>query len=428
MFDRPSSSLFEEDEMVGKLRQLVSLTRDVVGCDVSRLSGAELKTLTVLWSEMRSVVDVGQGDGLAELDRRGTTDAEDGFGTAAWLATATQAPRGVCKRRVEVGVGLVRDFPVIRQAIVDGRVGWEHGAQVCKVANPRIVDKLGSVQQILVDETERFNTFEMWARYVATVAKIADSDGPDPQAKIFEINYLKFIDQYNGTVRLEAELSNEYAEIIKQAIGRESEALFNKFSADQTVDASLKMPSQATRQALALVDIVRRSNGSPDAPFRPIADITMVVQANGDELKTDQVDKITADMLACDPVFRPIVIDSLGTPLAAGRSVRLATNAQRRALAVRDGGCVFPGCTANDMHCEAHHVIHYRNGGKTDLNNLALLCHHHHSVTHRNSWHMQAVDDVGNFKWTTPTGREINSQRHGRRTSTPPTQEDQNSA
>jgi hypothetical protein len=410
------------------LEELIAKARGLADQDLAAVSPAACKARAVLWSELRSVVDVAEGDSLAELDRLGTTEIEDGHTTAAWLATTTQTPRGVCKRRVEVGVSLVRDFPVIRQAIVDGRLGWEHGAQVCKVSNPRIVDKLASVQGILVDEATRFNTFESWARYVATVAKIADSDGPDPQAKIFETNYLRFIDQYNGTVRMEALLCDEYAEIIKQAIERESEALFNKFAADQSVDSSLKLPCQATRQALALVDIVRRSNGSPDAPFRPLADITLVVQVNGDELKTDAVDKITADMLACDPVFRPIVINSLGTPLAAGRSVRLATNAQRRALAVRDGGCVFPGCIANDMHCEAHHVIHYRNGGKTDLNNLALLCHHHHSVTHRNSWHMQATDDAGIFKWTTPTGREINSQRHGRRTGTPPLPNQQDTA
>jgi hypothetical protein len=376
MFDHDSSSVFGEDQIVGKLRQILDLTRDVVSCDVTHLSCGELKTMTVLWSELDSLRGVGQGDSLAELDRRGTTEMEDGCGTAAWLATTTQSPRGVCKRRVEVGVTLNRDFLVVRQAIVDGRTSWEHGAQVCKVSNPR--------------------------------------------AKILETNYLKFIDQYNGTVRVEALLCEEYAEIVKQAIGRESEALFNKYSSDQTVDPTLRIPSQATRQAFALVDIVRRSNGAPDAPFRPIADITLVVNATGDELKTDQVDKITADILTCDPVLRPLVINSLGTPLAAGRSVRLATNAQRRALTVRDGGCVFPGCTAGEEHCEAHHVIHYRNGGKTDLNNLALLCHHHHSVTRRNSWHMQAVDDIGNFKWTTPTGREIQSQRHGRKPSTPP--------
>jgi hypothetical protein len=125
-------------------------------------------------------------------------------------------------------------------------------------------------------------------------------------------------------------------------------------------------------------------------------------------------------MLLCDPVFHPIVINSLGTPLDAGRTTRLATTTQRRALAVRDGGCVFPGCTATPDHCEAHHVIHFRNGGKTNLNNLALLCHHHHAVTHRNSWHMESVDPGGLFKWTTPTGKTVFSQRHGRRTTEPP--------
>ncbi len=414
--------------MVGKLRRLVNAAREIVGDDVSRLSGTELKTVAVLWSEMRSVVDVGQGDGLAELDQRGTTDAEDGFRTPDWLAHVTQTPKLAARHRLNVATCLNQNFPMIRTAILAGEMSWDHAVALHKASNVRNVDRMSSVQETLIEITGYCNSYETWAQNVAALGKRADDNGPSTHAQVCANNTLRFIDQFNGTHRFEGQLANEYVEIVKQAIGRESESLFNKYTADATVDPSLAIPTLPTLQALALVDIVRRSNGAPDAPFRPIADITLVVQANGDELKTDQVDKITADMLTCDPVFHPIVINSLGTPLAAGRSVRLATNAQRRALAVRDGGCVFPGCTANDMHCEAHHVIHYRNGGRTDLNNLALLCHHHHSVTHRNSWHMQAVDDVGNFKWTTPTGREINSQRHGRRTDTPPLPNQQDTA
>jgi Domain of unknown function (DUF222)/HNH endonuclease len=69
-------------------------------------------------------------------------------------------------------------------------------------------------------------------------------------------------------------------------------------------------------------------------------------------------------------------------PLEVGRASRVVPTAQRTALAVRDGGCVFPGCTRPPAWCEAHHLRHWLHGGPTDLANLALLCRAHHRAVH----------------------------------------------
>jgi hypothetical protein len=123
----------------------------------------------------------------------------------------------------------------------------------------------------------------------------------------------------------------------------------------------------------------------------------------------------TVRTLLCDPDdLHAIIVDSLGVPLDHGRRVRLATPAQRRALIVRDGGCAFPGCTTPPQWCDAHHIDPYAAGGRTDLNRLVLLCRHHHGVTHRRGWSMTTTPDDWP-QWTTPTGRTITSQRHGRR-------------
>ena len=65
-----------------------------------------------------------------------------------------------------------------------------------------------------------------------------------------------------------------------------------------------------------------------------------------------------------------------------GRARRFATDAQRRALAVRDNGCIIPGCDSPPERCEAHHLIAWQDGGRTDLDNLALLCPRHHTAHH----------------------------------------------
>ncbi len=98
------------------------------------------------------------------------------------------------------------------------------------------------------------------------------------------------------------------------------------------------------------------------------------------------------------------------------------TNSRRRALTVRDGGCVFPGCNAPAAWCDAHHVNHFEDGGPTDLNNLALLCRHHHGITHRTGWTMKIApppDDESppsHFIWTTPDGHQLHSQHWGLQT------------
>ena len=122
--------------------------------------------------------------------------------------------------------------------------------------------------------------------------------------------------------------------------------------------------------------------------------------------------------LLCNPVIHTFVTDSAHEILNMGRAVRLATPAQRRALRVRDGGCVFPGCDAPIGWTQAHHTIHWSKGGRSDLHSMALLCTAHHDVTHRRDWRMLPNLDPdrtpdGTFHWITPTGDVLWSQRHG---------------
>ena len=67
--------------------------------------------------------------------------------------------------------------------------------------------------------------------------------------------------------------------------------------------------------------------------------------------------------------------------LALGRSRRLVSRGQRRALMIRDGMCQFPGCHQL-RHLDAHHVVAWARGGPTDLDNLVLLCRFHHTAVH----------------------------------------------
>lgn len=86
--------------------------------------------------------------------------------------------------------------------------------------------------------------------------------------------------------------------------------------------------------------------------------------------------------LACDADIIPIILGSAGEVLDVGRAARLFTRGQRRALWHRDRGCTWAGCDSPPAWAKAHHVIHWTDGGRSDLTNAALLCQRHHTHVH----------------------------------------------
>jgi hypothetical protein len=98
--------------------------------------------------------------------------------------------------------------------------------------------------------------------------------------------------------------------------------------------------------------------------------------------------------LACDAVLQVVILDSAGAVVEMRDPGRLANRAMRRALAARDGGCAFPGCSAPPAWCDAHHVTLWSRGGKTVLDNLVLLCPRHHTEIHACEWAVTMRDAV----------------------------------
>ena len=106
----------------------------------------------------------------------------------------------------------------------------------------------------------------------------------------------------------------------------------------------------------------------------------------------------------CDAKVIRLIRDSDAEILDLGRAVRTAPLKFWQALAVRDGGCVFPGCDAPPMRCQAHHILWWdRDQGHTSLSNLALLCHHHHHLVHEGRWRFTRNHD-NQFEFHRPDG------------------------
>ncbi len=113
----------------------------------------------------------------------------------------------------------------------------------------------------------------------------------------------------------------------------------------------------------------------------------------------------TVKRLCCDGGVVP-VIKRNGEVLDVGRKQRVVPTAMKRALAARDRTCRFPGCH-HTQFLDAHHIKHWCDGGETSLNNLVLLCSHHHRLLHEQGFQMKPHQ--GGFYFARPDGRPIES-------------------
>jgi hypothetical protein len=93
----------------------------------------------------------------------------------------------------------------------------------------------------------------------------------------------------------------------------------------------------------------------------------------------------SVERLACDCKVTRILLDSDSQVIDVGRTKPLMTPAQQKALRVRDKGCRWPGCDRPPTWTSGHHLKHWIRGGSTELKNLVLLCHRHHT-----GWCMRA--------------------------------------
>jgi hypothetical protein len=125
--------------------------------------------------------------------------------------------------------------------------------------------------------------------------------------------------------------------------------------------------------------------------------------------------ELAGDVDARAVVVRNGVVLYAPGELNLGRTTRLANRAQRRALRAVYRGCAIPGCSVAYDRCRLHHLIWWRNGGATDLDNLLPLCTKHHGKVHHDGW----VIELGpnrELALRLPDGTVHNTGPPGRRT------------
>jgi uncharacterized protein DUF222/HNH endonuclease len=110
----------------------------------------------------------------------------------------------------------------------------------------------------------------------------------------------------------------------------------------------------------------------------------------------------TVQRLACDARVRRILLGPKSTVIDVGRARRLPSDPTRDALRARSAGCEWPKCDRPVAYTNAHHLVHWAQGGATDIGNLVLLCYRHHWLIHEGGWQL-ARDEGGRMLAIAPT-------------------------
>ncbi len=129
---------------------------------------------------------------------------------------------------------------------------------------------------------------------------------------------------------------------------------------------------------------------------------SLVQEQGGCELEGEGVlHPEVARRLSCDARVETVVEDKQGR-LKVGRATREPPSWMLRQLRYRDSGCRFPGCGTRRF-AQAHHIVWWGKGGRTELDNLLLVCSFHHKLVHELGWGIRR-EEAGEITWVTPEG------------------------
>jgi hypothetical protein len=156
------------------------------------------------------------------------------------------------------------------------------------------------------------------------------------------------------------------------------------------------------RQHDAVATVFEVAGRCGELPTLGGASATMVVSVDADDYAAGHgvghVDGLNTPIpmaavrqLCCTNGTQPLHLASTGRILRMGTVERTFNRAQRRALTVRDGGCIIPGCPTPAWACEAHHVLPYEIDPRTHVDNGALLCWFHHRTIETSGWQIRMI-------------------------------------
>jgi uncharacterized protein DUF222/HNH endonuclease len=331
---------------------------------------------------------------LACFDRRCGWGGIGMKSCAHWLSWKCGYDLRSAREKLRVAHAL-DDLPLICEAFSRGEISYSKVRAITRIATASTEAELLMLA--------RHGTTQHVEKIVRGYRRCLPNDVVD---KRYDKRYLDWRYDDDGSVVIRARLTPEEGALVVEAIERvRHEVRAVRHASADGYDGSAE-PSRD--RVDALTTMARRELAGEKAKSSSGDRYTVMVHVEADG--AGHIDggpalgSETLRRLTCDGALVAVLEDG-DEVLNVGRKTRTISPALRRALAVRDDGCAFPGC-AHKSFVDGHHVRHWSNGGETALSNLISLCTFHHRLVHEGGVQVVAKPD-GRFTFSMKDGRVL---------------------
>jgi len=340
---------------------------------------------------------------VGEVDRGQEYRDEGATSTESWLVERYGVSLPTARALTQVGKK-AWDMPQLVGSMRAGEISFDKVRAVADVATPE------SDRQ-LCDQAKECSVREL-ADVARSTAELARPSSSSRSRSEHDGRFLRFNDTYRT---ISAQLpADSYAEV-KAGIDAQLEQIPS--------DGATPLDQRRCDVLLGLIRSADPGSAAPatatttTSPYVVVAHVPLaaLVEDSGQESAlageleyVGLIDVETVQRIACDATMVVALDDARGHTMYEGRAARFATDTQRREVMRRDRSCRFPGCT-NVTFTNVHHVVAWKPGGRTDLDNLALLCRHHHVLVHSKGWTMSGNANK-ELTFTGPSGRVMTSR------------------
>lgn len=313
-----------------------------------------------------------------------------GFSSGAhWLNFYCGLGMNAAREHLRVAHALA-GLPRISAAFAEGRISYSKARAVTRIATPEQEDYL-----LVLCEHGTGHQLERFVAQYRRALKYEESDFALSQVQCREATW-HYAD--DGSVVIRATLPPDQGEVVLQALEKAIDLAPSRDEPDGEREPI------AARRADALAVVAETYLGNGGASGSAADRYQVVLHVRSESAGVDRANNAhyiengprvsaeTSARLACDCSTVTVTEDEQGEPLSIGRRSRTIPPAIRRALWARDGGCRFPGCT-HHRFVDGHHIVHWQHGGETSLDNLVLLCRHHHRLVHEGGFDCARSDD-----------------------------------
>lgn len=311
---------------------------------------------------------------------------------AHWLNWRVGLDIGAARERVRVAHAL-KDLPKTAEKLERGEISYSKVRALTRVATPADEEKFLNFA--------RYGTASNVERLVRGIRQAERAEDADFAMFMHEKRELVAYDADDGSLLVRARLTPEVGAIFLEAIEKALTIVRASKHEDEPPE------SFAAERADAL-GVIAESFLANEVKSGDRYQAIIHISAETSEMAIEDgpvIPKETGKRLLCDSAVVALIEDEAGEPLSVGRKRRTVSTAIRRALQKRDGGCRFPGC-GQTVFVDAHHIVHWVEGGETSLDNLLLLCRHHHRQLHESGWRLEKSDD-GTLEFFNTLGQRI---------------------